>query len=286
MRKQAGQILPFCLLLTTALLVLIISNFEIGFLNLSKIQEQKKLDGVAFQYATDYARGLNGLAALNRGLEIVSQRGKLVAGVYAILAGCTLFTGACSKPFNRLSSEIGPFFRKLNKLGADLKFQQEKIIHWMVANRCQTNPFNGMIFQNFHLYPSFGCEFYGDYSNLPFYRPISSIFDQKLPFVFDVPAPLKFKSEFLSEKNKMIFISANPKDNRLDKIHPGTFKGLPKKIWSLSEIKVDGEDFQKMEFKPRLNAVSLETQLWQAFQPQKILEDWPNLQGIQNEIAH
>lgn len=385
MRRKTGQIFPFCLLLLTILLAFIISNFEIGFLNLRKIQQQKKLDGIAMSYATDYARGLNALAGLNEGLEIAIERGHMMAIAFTTLGACAPFAPPCARAFTKLAIKIRPFYKKLNKLGKELAEQQNQIIGWMTKTRCQANQASFFEFKNFHMYPSFPCTVQPDFRHLPFYRPdqdsdekikgvskceiltfnsynqfksrIDSLASQRftnsipnievrylsnskkthfekpltfekaqeltpsmsvvvrnnheqfqfsqatleqctefkrlfgsltegIPFVFDIPAPLVFKEDFFQEKNRIIFIASNKINSDFENVHPGQFEDLAKKVWALTEIKINGTDFKKMEFKPKIESISLHLKLTDELQRKKPLQGFPNLRSIQHEIAH
>jgi hypothetical protein len=386
MRSNHGQIMPFCMLMIAILIFFIISNFEIGFLNFRKIQQQKKMDGIAMHYATDYARGLNALAALNQALVITSQRGYMMAGVYTALAACTAFTGICAKQFVSLSIEIVPFYKKLNKLGKSLARQQEGIIKWMIQSRCSSNIEMLTTFENFHLYPELPCTLQSNFEGLPFYRPdetatenIEGVEDCKtqeftsynqfdeftntlsdqltyrkvprfdiryesekrtvhherpktiaqaqaltasmqkrvgdhyenfgfrkaivqyctkftelfgelthdLPFVFDIPAPLVFKDDFFQHGNKMIFIASNKIDSGFKKIQPQERStDSPKKVWGMTEILIDGDNFRKMKFKPRIDSISLNKELWISATTKRPWVGWPNLITNEHEILH
>ena len=60
----------------------------------------------------------------------------------------------------------------------------------------------------------------------------------------------------------------------------------PSKLWSLSEIKINGRDFSKMEFYPELSAVSMEEKLWDQIQRKKFWKSLPDLETVKNEINH
>jgi len=371
---RSGQVMPFCVLLIAGLLILILSNFQIGFLNFRKIQQQKKMDGIAMHYATDYARGLNALAALNQGLSITAQRGYMMAGVYTALAACAILTGICAEQFKNLSLEIVPFYIKLNKLGKSLAKQQDGIIRWMIKARCRASLEMVPVFDNFHLYPEFPCTFYPDYRGLPFYRPnetatenIEGVEDCKtqeftshnqfnsfadsltqganyrsprfsvryesqfktihhekprtallakeLPasisrkvrdhyetfifkkatvkfctkftqllgkltndfIAFDIPSPLVFKDEFFEHGHKMIFIASDKIDTEFRNVYSPANTNLPKKVWATSEVWIQGDNFKKMEFKPQLNAITLDRELWSNATQKKPWVRWPNI---------
>lgn len=386
MKHNTGQVLPFCLLLIVALLILVISNFEIGFLQLKKIENQKKLDGIALHYATDYARGLNALAGINEALVIARNRGYMMASVYTALAGCTLFGGACARQFSNLSMEIYPFYRKLNKLGKDLALQQEQIIAWMLQSRCQSNMEALTLFKNYHYFPELPCVYRPDYSGLPFYRPdekfgkqVAGVEDcqmqrihsyeqfqayveklssqsvedgsvrlkikftsvqqtihfekpltldiakklprsmqkkitdhyenfifreamihhckkftqlfEKLtkgfPFVFEIPSPLVLKSIYFQRDHKMAFMASGSVQSPIETIRTKDQLGKHhEKIWSVTEISIDGDDFQKMEFKPRLDSITLQNELYMDAIQKKPYIRWPNLIGSKDEFFH
>ncbi|MCC7460733.1 MAG: hypothetical protein IT286_05465 [Proteobacteria bacterium] len=173
MKRNGGQIFPACVMLIAMLLVLILSNFEISFLNFRKIQQQKKMDGFAMHYAADYAKALNALAALNDGLATVRNRAWLVSGAEAALLPCAPYQWKkCGLPLVRLTAELPRFYSRVNKLGKEMVKQQEQIISWMLQTRCQANTeLSRTAFADFQLYPVFPCAFRSDYAGLPFYRP-------------------------------------------------------------------------------------------------------------------
>lgn len=262
------------MLLIAGLLYLIISNFHIGMFNLKKIESQKRMDAIALEYGTQYARALNGLAALNEGLSIAANRGKLVTTVATILSACSVVpaTAAVCRPlWERLSSKLPRFYRNLQKLGKNLVKQQEQIIDWMVQQRCADSKISWATSHDFDMYPRFDCHAFNRYADLPFHRSLNgSVFA-----MIDIPQPLQFKPSFFVDQNRMIFVSSQSSDSAADDVATRIRK--PSKIWALSEIKIEGTDFEKMEFVPKLTAVSLVHQLSNTNL---------NLQSVKNEINH
>lgn len=250
MRKNnTGQVLPFCMICICAILLLVLSNFEIGYLNMRKVQQQKKIDGLLMFQATDYAIALNKLAALNEGLRTANNRGKFVMAVYLALEACSKpFPYVCKVPRDNLKQKLRPFYSKLDKLGDDFVAEQEKIISAMLNDRCKTLMEWKRNFVNVHFFPELPCQFYGNYSQLPFYRPSKAVF---------VSSPLIFKSEFFKEKNRLLLLTSDLIHSPFPQLHPGQMKDLDPKLWAISQIIVDGTNFQNMEFKPRFEAISL-----------------------------
>lgn len=281
-----GQILPFCMILMSVLLWIIISNFEVGFLNLRKIQVQKKLDGTALDYGTTYARALNGLAATNEGLKIAAQRGYMMTVIAAALAASAQIPYSPTKVWwKMLKPKLPRFYKRLNKLGESLAKQQEQIISWMVQTRCLSEQTYKLEFNSFYMYPHFPCSFHGDFEGLPFYRPGDSL-SHHLPLAFNIPAPLVFKNEFFEEKNRFIFLVSEKIKSPFHKIHLDSSHHSSGTVWSLTEIKIEGHDFQKMEFVPRLSPVSLENKLWRGIQANNPINNIPSLEVVSREIAH
>jgi hypothetical protein len=387
MKQNAGQIFPFCVMIIAMILILVISNFEIGFLNFRKIQQQKKVDGITMHFATDYARALNGLAALNEGLMTIRNRGWIVAATATVLAACSLpQPDKCGKPLAKLSVKLPTFYSRLNKLGETMATQQKEIITWMLQSRCQANTeLRLTTFSNMQFYPVFPCSFRSDFHGLPFYRPseefgeeingvekcrtqtlhshnrfkdlaenlstnfhegsatfkiqYASRFGTKhfekpkyahlakmlpysmqrrvtdhyenfifqeasvtsctrfrdlfgkmnkgVPFVFKIPKPLVFKPEFFTQDNKLILLAADKIKSPFKNVSTSNQLGdLEDKVWGLTETIVTGDDFQKMDFKAEITAVTLQTEVWQAAMRNNPLGDWPNLWKSGDEIQH
>ncbi|MEZ4846822.1 MAG: hypothetical protein R2877_07810 [Bdellovibrionota bacterium] len=395
MKCNSGQIFPFCVMLLAMVLVLILSNFEIGFLNYRKISEQKKMDGFAMHYAADYARALNALAALNEGLAIVRNRAWLVSGTEAMLIACSIpKPDKCGLPLARLSAKLPQFYSRIDRLGQAMAKQQEQIISWMLQTRCQANTeLRWTAFKDFQMYPVLPCSFRSDFEGIPFYRPYddfsnsqnqgvencktathtsyndfqnltrnlsnqpieesvaqfkviyesaqgnqhterpihataahnlpystqqrvqnqSEKFDFKkaevtycakfgqilgsvsegIPPLFEIPAPLVFKPEFFTRDNRIIFMASNSIDSGFNKPLKTFYRQdqnrpphLQDKVWGLTEVKIEGEDFRKMDFIPKITAVTLQNGLERTAKANNPLVQWPNLIRNQNEIHH
>ena len=169
--NRNGQVLPFCMILICVLLWFLFSNFEIGFQNFKKIENQKKLDSFALDLSTQYARGYNALAALNDGLKTVALHAEAVATIAVIVNACGLFIPICSQPAKNLDEELPGFYRKVTKLGKVMADQQDAIAKWMINTQCTYIAQSYLVFGQFHMYPKYDCFSSDQTSQLPFYRP-------------------------------------------------------------------------------------------------------------------
>lgn len=383
-KRNRAQILPFCMLLVCIVVSILFSNFEIGYSQYRKVENQKNLDADLLILANQYARAYNSIAALNEGLSIAANRAYMVAEVYTALGVCSaLLVKPCIDAFEKLSKTLPDFYDHLQKLGAGMASDQDQIAKWMVDTHC-TSILNSKIrFDKFHLYPEFPCHDVDIQTSLPFFRPntasgetdaqnvkkcrtkkmssysqfkihldvlqndplsnasdieiqyvsdhtrkthyenprnvieanvlpftitqkegdrfvpyrfstaeihfckeFSSLFQKitgKLPALFRIPSPMIFKNEFFEEKNKIIAIAAMKNNSVFEAYHPEDQINPSSHVWSISEVKLEGDDLQKMDFKPYLHAISLDQKLWSELRYDSI---WPNLQELQDEIHH
>ncbi len=383
-KNNRAQILPFCLLLVCIVVSIIFSNFEIGYSQYRKVENQKNLDADLLILANQYARAYNSIAALNEGLSIAANRAYMVAEVYTALGVCSaLLVKPCIDAFEKLSKTLPGFYDHLQKLGARMASDQDQIAKWMVDTQC-TSILNSKIrFDKFHLYPGFPCTGVDIQTSLPFFRPnspsseidpqnvkkcrtkkvssysqfkiqmdvlqnnplanaadieiqyvsdhtrkihyenprnvieanilpftitqkegnrfavyrfsmaeihfckqFSSLLQKitgKLPALFHIPSPMVFKNEFFEDKNKIIGIAAIKNNSVFETYHPEDNTHPSSDVWSISEVKLEGNDLQKMDFKPYLHAISLDQKLWSELRYDSI---WPNLQELQDEIHH
>ncbi len=149
--RNRGQILPLALFLLPVLALFIGVNGERLNLQVRKVAEQRDADTTLLLAATQQARALNAIAALNEGLQIALERGYAMAVAITAVTACaamTLGMSPCSKAATSLARDAPPFYRKLNKLGRELAKSQDEILAWAEVAPSQTvvvrNTFEGL----------------------------------------------------------------------------------------------------------------------------------------------
>ena len=120
------------------------------------------------------------------------------------------------------------------------------------------------------------------------FRDILGKINSILPF--NIPAKVVLEESFQEEGNRQIIYNFAPVfqskyKNAFDSIHTGALENTKKNMSSISEIKIEGNDLDKIEFYPTLNDVSLQKELRNKYKP--ILDFiGPNLERIEDEISH
>lgn len=155
--RSRGQIMPFCVFLIMILLWVIFSNFEIGFVNFKKTQQQKEIDAVTLDLSTQFARGYNAIAAINDGLLKIRNHGLIIAGVAAAAHACAVVAvPPCIRYVAKLDPKLPPFFKNLYDLGQEMKKDQENIQKWMISTYC-SKELETRIKYRLALYPRYSC---------------------------------------------------------------------------------------------------------------------------------
>ena len=127
---MSGQALLLVMILIPILVISFFAIFDEGFASYQHLRQQKVTDSYAFNLATDQARALNAIAALNKGLVIAHNRGLLMATAVTGLTACSAFSPDCAKALQRLLPKVRPFYRKLDALGKSLAAQQDALVDW------------------------------------------------------------------------------------------------------------------------------------------------------------
>ena len=223
-----------------------------GLLYWRKVQHQKDLDGIALEYGTQFARGLNTLAALNQALSIAKQRAYLMAATYTSLAACSP-TPICIRALSRLTPKIKPFFRKIRNLGENLRDKQEQIMTWMIQVQCQFSQRGSNRFEAFRFYPNFCGQ---PVENLPFTRLASKDIDvvrckdQKFHHFFRFKSAASRKSlhgrivsneiivEYTNSTNDTSYFIKPTTNWEVQKLSPYLQKDRHRYIFSQGKIKV------------------------------------------------
>ncbi len=284
-RRNQGQILPFAMIIIVILAYFIFSNFEIAYLNFKKVKQQKETDAFALAMANNYARGLNVLAAYNEGLVIAKNRTKLVTLVTAAVTACAAaWIPPCIRAERKLIPKVTQYYSRVNKLGKTIEQNQKQIISWMANIQCDLQTVEN-IKKPTYVYPDIFCDHRNRNEPLPFHRSISTDFTDTLIPVH-IPEPLVLTNDFFNEKNKII-IAQQPKiESVMADSHGGFLKSLGQHLWTMSEVKINGENFEKMEFTPTLHAISLQSELWKQIKHNPTLSTEPTIGEFEHEISH
>jgi len=146
--SSSGQILPITLFMIPILLFFITANGERLFRTNEKVQNQRKADALLLHVATQQARALNAVAALNQGLQIAKERAYILAAAITSLGLCaalTLFASPCTRALASLSKSAPTFFKKLMKLGREMARSQDELLQWAEKIPKQTISFSNLL---------------------------------------------------------------------------------------------------------------------------------------------
>lgn len=130
---SSGQILPLTAIILFGLVFFIGANALRSLTGIQKIENQREADLFVLSLSNEQARALNGIAALNQGLEIAVQRGYAIGIALLTLEACAMAVFSapiCAPALARLGAKAVPFYRKLAKLGKALAKMQDQIAEW------------------------------------------------------------------------------------------------------------------------------------------------------------
>lgn len=174
--KNQGQVMPFCLLLIVILTWVIYSNFEIGYVNFKKAQQQKEVDQITLDLATQFSRGYNEIAVINEGLEKIRNRGVIVALATAAAHYCAAYLAPpCLKFVAKMDPKLIDFYTNLSNLSDEMVKDQEAIQKWMLGVYCNKKFLLKAQFR-LALYPRYTCS-EAKIEELPLVRTTDEDFD-------------------------------------------------------------------------------------------------------------
>ncbi len=132
-RRSSGQILPILCVLLPVLLLFVGANIHRTLFGIEKIRRQRSVDLLVLQGATQQARALNAVAALNQALKIILRRAYAYAGALTALSLCASASfgiSPCTAPLMHLGKKAPKFFKGVNDLASLIGRWQDDLVQW------------------------------------------------------------------------------------------------------------------------------------------------------------
>jgi hypothetical protein len=250
-KKCAAQIVPLLCVLLPFLIVFVGANFHRTLFGLEKIQRQRVVDLLALEGATQQARALNAIAALNEALKIILRRAQAYAGALTALAACasaTFFVSPCTPALKRLGKKAPEFFRKVDRLASIIGDWQDELADW--ASRAPEQAVR------LSLLGEIPAAVFGILPDPPRLR----IHRRDGLKIFGVPSPYVLDPGFRTLQRLAVTITMPPLAALRGENHPSRILSADRRLPPVSsrpqeaaaEAGISGEDLNHMEFVPEL----------------------------------